>query len=54
MNVTEEALVGAENGSVNLTLQLFTDYALEVGVKFHVQVEIPGKETSLGKLEELL
>lgn len=53
MNVTEETLVGAENGSVNLTLQLFTDYALEVGV-IHVQVEIPGKETSLGKLEELL
>lgn len=53
MNVTEEALVGAENGSVNPTLQLLTDYALEVGA-IHVQVEIPGKETSLGKLEELL
>lgn len=41
MNVTEEILVGVENGSVNPTLQLLTDYALEVGVKFHVQVEHP-------------
>lgn len=39
MNVTEETLVGVENGSVNPTLQLLTDYALEVGVEFHVQVE---------------
>lgn len=38
MNVTEETLVGVENGRVNLT-----DYALEVGVRFHVQVENPGK-----------
>ena len=41
MNVTEETLVGVENGSVNPTLQLLTDYALEVGVKFRVQVEHP-------------
>lgn len=49
MNITEETLVGVENGRVNLT-----DYALEVGVRFHVQVENPDKETIPGKLEELL
>lgn len=43
MNVIEETLAGVENGRVNLTLQLFTDYALEVGVRFHVQVENPDK-----------
>lgn len=50
MNVDEETLVGVENGSVNPTLQLLTDYALEVGVKFHVQVEHLGSKTGQKRL----
>ncbi len=52
MNVIEETLAGVENGRVNLT-----DYALEVGVRFHVQVEnsdkLYGKSRILCKKSKL-
>lgn len=39
MNVDETTIVGIENGSVEPTLQLLVDYALEAGAILHVQVE---------------
>ena len=39
MNVDETTIVGIENGSIEPTLQLLVDYALETGAVFHIQVE---------------
>lgn len=39
MNVDAATIVGVEDGSVEPTLQLLVDYALEAGAILHVQVE---------------
>lgn len=39
MNVDAATLIGVEDGSVEPTLQLLVDYALESGAMLHVQVE---------------
>lgn len=39
MSVDEKTIIGMENGSIDPTLQLLVDYALETGAIFHIQVE---------------
>lgn len=39
MNVDAATIVGVEDGSIEPTLQLLVDYALETGAIFHIQVK---------------
>lgn len=38
MSVDEKTIIGIEDGSIDPTLQLLVDYALETGARFHIRV----------------